>query len=107
MSERTDRLVSFAAPLICSLILVVGSWFTTQADLRHLEARVTVDEQTIVRELTSLEARLHAVELDSGSRLSSIEARLVSIETHMMEMSALLRRTPGITSTQTRETELP
>ena len=83
---------SYLVALVVPIVIVIGTFFTLQADFRHLESRLSTDEQVISNQFLDLENRTRTLELDTSSRLATIETRLLSIEQYMFEITVFVRQ---------------
>ncbi len=86
--------IQIVVTLIIPVVMVIGAWFTQQADLAHLETRIAQDETQYESRLTELETRLRISEIDTASRLSRIETQLDSITIYMQAISERLQISP-------------
>lgn len=90
-STNLATATQWTMPFLIPILIGVGTFFTLQADIRHLENRVAKDETVVLRDVTDLETRLRSVEIEAASRLANIETRLVNIEGYMREISIALK----------------
>ena len=100
-AKRVDRSVvwtivgALCTALFIPGIMAVGTFFSLQSDLRHLEQRLTADEVDVVKDISHLEQRIHTMELDTARRLAAIETTLAVIETYMLEINEYIARQTG------------
>ena len=78
-----NSLLQIVITMIIPIIVVIGAFFTLQADQRHLQYQLAQDEVRFDNRLDILEVRLRDIELDTNERLTRIETRLETIQNYM------------------------
>ena len=85
-----NSLLQIVITMIIPIIVVIGAFFTLQADQRHLQYQLAQDEVRFDNRLDILEVRLRDIELDTNERLTRIETRLETIQNYMVMITERL-----------------
>lgn len=93
-----NSILQIVIPMLVPVLLVIGAFFTQQADLRHLEDRLAADEARYESRISALEVRVRSSELQTNDRLARIETLLEVIEAYMVAIGERLNVSANMTT---------